>query len=226
MPKRVAGQGVTIMGSGQSRPMDQRPKPKVTGRDKAILELKVQRDRLKHYQVKIQVVLDREHELAKEQLRLGNKDRALLALKKKRYQEQLLEKSNAQLFNLEHMCSSIEFAQVELQVLDGLKAGNKVLTELQDEMKMEDVERLMEETAEAIEYQNEISAMLSQKLGDADELAAEEELEAILAEQAAEKLEGLPEVPKTKLVEPEPEPEKVEVKTEEEELEELEAVPA
>lgn len=84
-------------------------KPKVTSRDRAILELKVQRDRLKQYQKKINLVLQRETEIAKEQLRAGNKDKALLALKKKKYQEQLMEKTNGQLFNLEQLVPSHHF---------------------------------------------------------------------------------------------------------------------
>ena len=49
------------------------------------------------------VILNRETEIAKEQLRAGHKDRALLALKKKKYQEGLLEKTNNQLLNLEQL---------------------------------------------------------------------------------------------------------------------------
>lgn len=82
-------------------------KPKVTSRDRAVLELKVQRDRLKQYQKKINLVLLRETEIAKEQLRAGNKEKALLALKKKKYQEQLMEKTNGQLFNLEQLVSCL-----------------------------------------------------------------------------------------------------------------------
>ena len=54
---------------------------------------------------------------------------------------------------MEQLVQSIEFAQVESQVFSGLKAGNKILQELQAEIKIEDVERLMEDTAEAIAYQ-------------------------------------------------------------------------
>lgn len=42
--------------------------------------------------------------------------RAKLLLKKKRFQESLLEKSEKQLDNLQEMCSSLEFATMEVQV--------------------------------------------------------------------------------------------------------------
>lgn len=51
----------------------------------------------------IQAVLGREHEIAKQQLAAGNKDRAVLALRKKKYQESLLAKTDGQLENLEHL---------------------------------------------------------------------------------------------------------------------------
>jgi len=43
---------------------------------------------------------------------------------------------------------------VEQKVFQGLKQGNSVLTELQKEMSLDEVEKLMADTAEAIEYQN------------------------------------------------------------------------
>ncbi|CAG8605705.1 9741_t:CDS:1, partial [Acaulospora colombiana] len=126
----------------------------------------------------IQIVSDKETEIAKEALRKNNKRGALLALKKKKYQQQLLEKTDAQLMNLEELVSNfciiklqskhkfvinnnytiktqtIEFALIEKEVLNGLKAGNNILKEIQKEMSIEDVEKLMEDTADAISYQN------------------------------------------------------------------------
>lgn len=175
-------------------------KPKVTARDRAILELKVQRDRLKQYQKKITTVLNRETEIAKEQLKAGNRDMALLALKKKKYQEQLMEKTSGQLFNIEQLTSNIEFAQVELEVFNGLKQGNQVLGEIQKEMSLEDVEMLMSETAEAVSYQNQISEMLAGRISEEDEEDILAELEGITSELAEEQLQYLPTVPQTEPV--------------------------
>lgn len=38
--------------------------------------------------------------------------------------------------------------------MEGLKSGNAVLSDLQKEMSLEDVEKLMADTAEAVAYQN------------------------------------------------------------------------
>lgn len=48
-------------------------------------------------------MIQKEVEAAKVALQQGNKRKALLALKKKKYQEQLLEKTDQQLLNLEEL---------------------------------------------------------------------------------------------------------------------------
>lgn len=80
--------------------------------------------------------------------------RAKLLLRKKRYQEQLLAQTDGQLENLEQMTHDIEFAQIEVQVVNGLKRGNEALKKVNEVLNMEDIEQLLEETKEGIEKQN------------------------------------------------------------------------
>ncbi|EGO05202.1 hypothetical protein SERLA73DRAFT_174200 [Serpula lacrymans var. lacrymans S7.3] len=153
--------------------------PKVTAQDRAILDLKLQRDKLKQYQKKIQVILDREHEIAKSHLASGQKDRAVIALRRRKYQQGLLGKTDAQLENLEQLVSTIEFSLVEVSVLHGLKQGNEVLKEIHREMNVESVEKLLEETQEAREYQREIGELLSNQLSLDEEDAVQAELKEL-----------------------------------------------
>lgn len=74
--------------------------------DRAILDLKIQRDKLHQYSRRIQTVLSREKELAKESLAQGNKSRALLILRRRKYQEQVLLKADQQLETLEQLVLS------------------------------------------------------------------------------------------------------------------------
>lgn len=121
---------------------------------RAILDMKNQRDRLHQYQRRITVLTDKETDIAKQMLAKGDKKRALLALRRKKYQESLLAKTDAQLAQLEKLTNDVEFALIQKDVVFGLQQGTKVLKEIHAEMGgIENVEKLMGETAEAIAYQ-------------------------------------------------------------------------
>lgn len=53
--------------------------------------------------MKIQGVLDREHAIAKAHIAAGRKDRALIALRQRKYQQSLMTKTDQQLENLEQL---------------------------------------------------------------------------------------------------------------------------
>ena len=56
--------------------------------------------------------------------------KAKLLLKKKRFLENLLENTDTQLENLQQMVDTIEFTQIEVKVVEGLKQGNEALNQL------------------------------------------------------------------------------------------------
>ncbi|KAK1728088.1 hypothetical protein CaCOL14_000612 [Colletotrichum acutatum] len=188
---------------------------KVTAQDKAILDMKLQRDKLHQYQRRITVLTDKETAIAKQMLAKGDKPRALLALRRKKYQESLLQKTDAQLEQLEKLTSSVEFAMIQKDVVFGLQQGTKVLKEIHSEMGgIEHVEKLMGETADAIAYQREVSEMLGGRISVQDEEEVEDELAALEASVAAEDAmrnpPTLPKVPDTKLPTPQGEEEEEE----------------
>jgi len=156
--------------------------PKITAQDRAILDMKLQRDKLKSYQLQIQGILKREHEIALAQLGAGNKDRALVALRRKKYQESLLVKTDGQLEQLEQLVSTVEFSLVQVSVYHGLKQGNEVLREIHKELSIENVEKLMDETNEAREYQREVNEALQGQLSLDEEDEVQEELARLQAE--------------------------------------------
>lgn len=177
---------------------------------RAILDMKIQRDKLQQYQKRITIITDRETSIAKECLRKGDKKRALLALRRKKYQETLLSKTDSQLAQLEILTSDVEFALVQKDVVFGLQQGTKVLKEIHKEMGgLDKVEQLMGETEEAQAYQNvgglpaqlrtllanydqEISEMLAGRISNQDEDEVEDELAALEAEVSGVKLPDAP----------------------------------
>ncbi|KAI9039497.1 ESCRT-III subunit protein VPS20 [Aspergillus affinis] len=157
---------------------------KISAQDRAILDLKNQRDKLHQYQRRITVLTDRETAIAKECLARDDRKRALLALRRKKYQESLLAKTDGQLEQLEQLTSQVEFSLVQKDVLFGLRQGTQVLQTINKEMGgIEGVEKLMGETEDARAYQEEISQMLAGHLSHQDEDEVEDEL-AVLQREA------------------------------------------
>lgn len=155
--------------------------------------MKNQRDRLKQYQKKITVVTNREQEIAKECLAKGQKDKALLALRRKKYQESLLSQTDAQLEQLEKLTSNVEFALVQKDVVFGLQRGTEVLKMISKEMGgLAAVEKMMEDGAEARREQEEISDALAGQLSNQEEDDVEDELEALEREVEGVKLPDAP----------------------------------
>jgi charged multivesicular body protein 6 len=184
---------------------------RVTEQDKAVLQLKQQRDQLKIYQKKIGIQLEKDRTTAKQALHNGNKEKAKLMLRKKKFQESLLEKTEKQLENIETMVHDLEFAQIEVQVVQGLKSGTAALKKMNQILSIENVEKIMEESQEAIEYQKEIDAILAGGLTAEDEDDVLKELEQIIQESLPEAPVGdniavpeLPEVPTHKIAEDAP----------------------
>lgn len=77
-----------------------------------------------HSQLK--VVADKEVEVAKQCLAQGNKKKALISLKKKKYQEQLLEKTDAQLLNLEELVSFVLIGGVQRHTTNKEPPGRRI----------------------------------------------------------------------------------------------------
>jgi charged multivesicular body protein 6 len=65
-------------------------------------------------------VLDREHEIAKAHLATGQKDRAVIALRRRKYQQSLLLKTDSQMENLEQLVRLIHIAQMYAENLCSL----------------------------------------------------------------------------------------------------------
>lgn len=121
-------------------------------------------------------------------------------LRKKKYQEQVLSRADGQLENLERMVHDLEFAQVEMKVVDGLKIGNTALKQLHALLSIDEIEKVMDETREGIEKQREIDEILT-STATAEEEIDESEIEAELdALMEADINEKAPEVPKDVLL--------------------------
>jgi len=90
----------------------------VSESDRQVLQLKMQRDKMNQQRKKVLAVMARETEIAKELLREGRKDRAKLALKKRKLQEKMLENHEKQMLKMEQMIEGVEEAQRQKRMFE------------------------------------------------------------------------------------------------------------
>lgn len=153
--------------------------PLITAQDRAIYQLKQQRDKLKQYQKRLDHVIARQTDLAREALRRHQPERAKVYLRSKKQQEVTINKTYEQLGNLEHLIGTIEFKLIEKDVVQGLTIGADVLTKLNSEMSVERIDKLLDrvddENMKAAEILDMLG-MLGLALSNGEENEVEEEL--------------------------------------------------
>lgn len=154
----------------------QTSQPKITPQDRAIYQLKRQRDALKQYQKKLTVTIERETELARQALRDGKPDKAKFYLRLKKRQQSVIESTYDQLGNLEGLIGTIEFKLIEKDVLYGLEQGNRVLKTLNSEMSVEKIDRVLDDLEEERLRVDEVSDMLGLGLSNLEEHEVDEEM--------------------------------------------------
>ncbi|GLE00794.1 hypothetical protein PINS_up009582 [Pythium insidiosum] len=183
--------------SSQEPPNSKRAQARaqVTSKDKAILELKNARDRLKKYQARLDVEAQQLQDSAKQLLQAEKRDRAKLALKVKKFKEQQIKQADGHLLTVLEMLDTVEWESQQLKVFEGLKAGNSVLDAIHKEMSVEAVQNLMLETEEAQETEREISRLIGGNLTVEDEDAVLAELAEIERMEAEALAAALPEAP-------------------------------
>lgn len=113
------------------------------------------------------------------------RDRALLLIKLKRFKENEAAKIDGELLTVMEMIDNVEWAAINVKAMKALKSGNEALNKLHEEMSADDVAAILDETNEAIEMENQISAMLAGQLAEFDSEELEAELAALMGEEAS-----------------------------------------
>ena len=110
--------------------------------DKAILEVKGRLRKLKTYTDKLQLDIDKQKTRIQEFLKEKNKQRALIALKHRKFIEKELDKAFGAQSMLQQAISNIESAQMDVNVYEAMKKGDQVLSDLQKQASLENFEEI------------------------------------------------------------------------------------
>ncbi|KAG8470285.1 hypothetical protein KFE25_008706 [Diacronema lutheri] len=155
-----------------------------------MLTLKVTKNRVGKHRTGILRSIELEGASAREHAAHGNRQSARDALRRRRYWEQVLGKTEAMLLQLDEVIAGIELAQLNKVVYSGLAAGTAALKRMQADLPLEKVERLMDERADALAMMDEVDAAL----GTGHDAELDEELGALEAENVNAQLPAAPAV--------------------------------
>lgn len=156
--------------------------------DRALLDVKVQRDQLNGHLRRLRGELVRDEDAARSFIRSGKKQQAMLALRKKKHDQQLVGECEQHHSRLNELIDQIELARMQRDTVEALAVGVATLKRVQREIGGTNrIQQILEEQGEAIEAQQELSAALSGAgiaTDDAEALAELARLEAACAAEA------------------------------------------
>merc|ERR1719193_2719807 len=129
--------------------------------DCALLDLKAQRDQLVGHRRRVERMAARDAEVAASCVQNGQKERAMLALRKKRQHQQLVLDCEAHVMKVEELIHSVEMARVQRDTVEALATGVATLKRIQREIGGVDyVQQLVDEHADSSEAMREITEAL------------------------------------------------------------------
>ena len=166
--------------------------PLINQEEKALLDCKMTRDKIKTYIKRLERNANLKKEKAKDALRAKNKDRAKYNLKlSKMYQEQI-KTADAQLTMLEEQIANIEQATTQRDAMKVLEKGNEVLKNLQSECNIEKWEKLSEDMQDMKDQQDEINQFFRDRNMDDVDDDVEEEMNKLMESEKSDIENELP----------------------------------
>lgn len=140
-------------------------------------------------------ILRRYHSCVNRLLRENKKSLALLALKRKKHQGELIHQAEEQLLQVNTLISNVEMVSMQAELVKALESGNLALKALQAEVSVDYVAQLMDENSELQSQVSEVGRMLSSVQSEDPDLY--DEYQRLEAEVALEKISEVPNAPST-----------------------------
>ncbi|KAL3919082.1 MAG: hypothetical protein SGILL_003934 [Bacillariaceae sp.] len=135
----------------------------------------------------LEVRIKKMADVAKLQLRRGEKRAALSTMKKRKLYEAELSKIDNVKLTLETQCIQLEGAAQNVETFDAMKTGNKSMVSIRKSMGVENVDDMLEDIKEEMDNLREVDQVFAQPIDpfgmDEDDLLAE--LDALEIEDVA-----------------------------------------
>mmetsp|Transcript_19703 Transcript_19703/g.27877 ORF Transcript_19703/g.27877 Transcript_19703/m.27877 type:complete len:218 (-) Transcript_19703:171-824(-) len=186
-------------GSFSSNKSSKKTPPPISDIDRAVLDLKVSRDKLTRFKKKLEQDDAKLLAKAKQAKDAGQTTTALNLLKLRKHKQTAVASVENQLLTVLQMVDTISSKENEKDVLKSMAVGKDALQKLHEETTLEDVIELMDTIEEQSEMEKEISAAMGgvPALSVEDEELVELELEELEKAMAGETIQ-LPQVPSGK----------------------------
>lgn len=174
----------------------------LTETDKAILDCKTCRDKIKRYIKNLEQKEQKSREKAKELLKKKHRERAKLYLRQSKLFSEQTKVAEGQLEMINEQIANIESTTNLAQCAAVLKQGNSVLKNLQNEVNIEHWENIRDDLDELKERDEEIKDFFKEKGIENEELEeqCDEEINKLLQEIHGNDI-NLPTVPKEQIPE-------------------------
>ncbi|KAJ8902487.1 hypothetical protein NDN08_006891 [Rhodosorus marinus] len=175
----------------KAEPEPLRPKVTITETDKVTLQLRSTKDELNRLRQRSEIAMEKDKEVAKVLYTEGDKDGALLVMRKLRLSKNSLTNAENMIRKVEQQLSTLETAQANKEMFDALEATNEAMKKLENNVKIEDVDNLLQDLEERKAKTEEISALLAEENDPVAELEAEDDLKKLEKQMKKESIEEL-----------------------------------
>jgi charged multivesicular body protein 6 len=146
-----------------------RERAKLSPEDKATLECKQSRDKIKAYIKRLENNERTQKEKAKELLKLKQKDKAKYALSQSKMYKMQIENAQNQLTSVEEQINRLDVMKTQKDVLSVLDNTNKVLQDLQKEVNVERLEQISDDLNDIKAANDEVTNFFKNHNVDADQ---------------------------------------------------------
>ena len=168
--------------------------------ERALLECKVCRDKISQYIKRLEARKLKTRQKAKDFLRKGQRERAKLYLQQYKLHEKQIQVSDGQLSMITDQIMQIESSQNMQQCISCLKNGNAVLKKMQQDINIEEWEKVSDDLQDLKDKNEEIGDLLKEYRIDENQynMEVEEEFNKLQAEVTGNSM-NLPKVPQDTL---------------------------